>query len=106
MKRCPECRRDYHDDSLMYCLDDGSALLEGPAQSESPGSGAALSSDGEPATAILSGTRFSKESKTTTFDRGSPSRTLGVTRRRKSIVVSLISIVLVTALAVGGFWLY
>lgn len=34
MKRCPECRRDYHDDSLLYCLDDGSALLEGPGSLE------------------------------------------------------------------------
>jgi TolB-like protein/lipoprotein NlpI len=41
MKRCPECRRDYYDDSLMYCLDDGGALLEGPASMD------------EPATAIL-----------------------------------------------------
>lgn len=41
MKRCPECRRDYYDDSLLYCLDDGVALLEGPA------------SGSEPATAIL-----------------------------------------------------
>ena len=41
MKRCPECRRDYYDDSLLYCLDDGNALLEGPASDE-------------PATAILS----------------------------------------------------
>lgn len=31
MKRCPECRRDYYDDSLAYCLDDGSALLDGPS---------------------------------------------------------------------------
>ncbi|MGD9631503.1 MAG: tetratricopeptide repeat protein [Pyrinomonadaceae bacterium] len=31
MKRCPECRRDYYDDKLFFCLDDGSALLEGPA---------------------------------------------------------------------------
>lgn len=31
MKRCPECRRDYYDDSLFYCLDDGASLLEGPA---------------------------------------------------------------------------
>ena len=30
MKRCPECRRDYHDDSLLYCLDDGVALVDGP----------------------------------------------------------------------------
>ena len=42
MKRCPECRRDYYDDSLLYCLDDGTALLEGPAATV------------EPATAILS----------------------------------------------------
>jgi len=34
MKRCPECRRDYYDDSLMYCLDDGVKLLEGPALPE------------------------------------------------------------------------
>src|SRR4051794_39786616 len=30
MKRCPECMRDYFDDSLTYCLDDGAVLLEGP----------------------------------------------------------------------------
>src|SRR5438552_9139247 len=42
MKRCPECRRDYYDDTLIYCLDDGNALLEGPASAD------------EPATAILS----------------------------------------------------
>lgn len=31
MKRCPTCRRDYRDESLLYCLDDGSALVDGPA---------------------------------------------------------------------------
>jgi TolB-like protein len=46
MKRCPECRRDYYDETLLYCLDDGNALLEGPAT--------VRSSDDEPATAILS----------------------------------------------------
>jgi pimeloyl-ACP methyl ester carboxylesterase len=30
MKRCPECRRDYYDDTLLYCLDDGNALLGVP----------------------------------------------------------------------------
>lgn len=35
MKRCPECRRDYFDDSLVYCLDDGGLLLEGPRGAES-----------------------------------------------------------------------
>jgi Tol biopolymer transport system component len=28
MKRCPECRKDYLDDSLLYCLDDGTPLLQ------------------------------------------------------------------------------
>src|SRR5258706_15825148 len=41
MKRCPECRRDYYDDTLLYCLDDGSRLLDAP-------------SPDEPGTAILS----------------------------------------------------
>ncbi len=41
MKRCPECGRDYNDDSLSFCLDDGSELLFGPASAD------------EPATAIL-----------------------------------------------------
>ncbi|HKP70408.1 MAG TPA: hypothetical protein VJV05_14065 [Pyrinomonadaceae bacterium] len=31
MKRCPQCRRDYYDETLLYCLDDGTALLDGPA---------------------------------------------------------------------------
>ena len=34
MKRCPECSRDYYDDTLLYCLDDGNALLEGPGSFE------------------------------------------------------------------------
>lgn len=34
MKRCPECRRDYYDETLMYCLDDGESLLNGPASDE------------------------------------------------------------------------
>ncbi len=42
MKRCPECRRDYYDETLLYCLDDGRALLDGPATAD------------ELATAILS----------------------------------------------------
>ncbi|HSI87537.1 MAG TPA: hypothetical protein VK918_00650 [Pyrinomonadaceae bacterium] len=41
MKRCPECGRDYNDDSMSFCLDDGSELLFGPALMD------------EPATAIL-----------------------------------------------------
>jgi TolB-like protein/Tfp pilus assembly protein PilF len=42
MKRCPECGRDYNDDSLSFCLDDGAELLFGPGSTD------------EPATAIMS----------------------------------------------------
>jgi Tol biopolymer transport system component len=31
MKRCPECLRDYSDETLSFCLDDGTALVDGPA---------------------------------------------------------------------------
>jgi TolB-like protein/Flp pilus assembly protein TadD len=36
MKRCPECRRDYYDETLLYCLEDGTALIQGsvPAPDE------------------------------------------------------------------------
>jgi TolB-like protein/Tfp pilus assembly protein PilF len=42
MKLCPECRKNYIDETLNFCLDDGSALI-------------AVSPSNEPATAILSG---------------------------------------------------
>ncbi len=55
MKRCPECRRDYYDETLLYCLDDGNALLDGPASgSESPAlTGGFPPHDDEPQTAIF-----------------------------------------------------
>jgi TolB-like protein/Tfp pilus assembly protein PilF len=43
MKRCPECRRDYVDDNLLYCLEDGVALVQG-----------SVPSPDEPMTAIMS----------------------------------------------------
>jgi hypothetical protein len=51
MKKCPQCGRGYNDDSLSFCLDDGSELLFGPALDE-------------PATAILHATSASSESAT------------------------------------------
>ena len=52
MKRCPECRRDYYDETLLYCLDDGAALLDGPGSMD------------EPATAVLHDTAPTSEAKT------------------------------------------
>ena len=53
MKRCPECRRDFYDDSLSYCLDDGAVLLDGPPSHEGT-STAILTSTSESATKIFS----------------------------------------------------
>jgi TolB-like protein/thioredoxin-like negative regulator of GroEL len=64
MKLCPECRRDYYDDTLLYCLDDGRPLLEGPGRA---GSRAAAAN--EAATAVLSG-RASIDSERTTVSLG------------------------------------
>src|SRR5216117_2032465 len=36
MKRCPECSRNYNDDSMSFCLDDGAELLYGPASMDEP----------------------------------------------------------------------
>jgi hypothetical protein len=35
MKQCPECKREYDDDSLRFCLDDGTALVRPDASPKS-----------------------------------------------------------------------
>lgn len=32
MKRCPECQKEYFDDTLNFCLDDGASLIHAPAE--------------------------------------------------------------------------
>lgn len=60
MKRCPECRRDYYDDSLLYCLEDGVLLVQGSVPALH-GDG-----DGEPQTAILHATAPANDAATRT----------------------------------------
>jgi len=92
MKRCPECRRDYFDDSLLYCLDDGTALLEGPASVD------------EAPTAILSDAHTTGGARTRTFD--SRPSTPAAASRRNSIIAGAIGILLVTALGIGSYLYY
>ncbi|MEO6334830.1 MAG: hypothetical protein ABIO91_07580 [Pyrinomonadaceae bacterium] len=95
MKRCPECRRSYHDDSLSFCLDDGTLLVDGPATDES-------------ATAI----QPTRESKTVlmpaTSDIGTPPTDNSISNslsRRKTMIAALV--VALMALAGGiGFAVY
>ncbi|MEO6334837.1 MAG: tetratricopeptide repeat protein [Pyrinomonadaceae bacterium] len=53
MKRCPECLRDYYDDSLRFCLDDGIALVDGQGTKALKRTAPDASESGEPATEIL-----------------------------------------------------
>lgn len=91
MKRCPECRRDYFDDSLLYCLDDGAALLEGPGSAE-------------PATAILSNPDTTGDARTRSFD-SSPATNFTASKRN-SVIAGVVGILLITALGIGGYFFY
>ncbi len=100
MKRCPKCRRDYTDETLNFCLDDGAALVDGPASVD------------EPATAILSvppavpGGSLAAESPTVQIQ---PPTTAGGYGRpnRGLLVVTTIAVLLVISgigFAVYKFW--
>jgi Tol biopolymer transport system component len=101
MKRCPECRRDYYDDSLLYCLDDGTALLEGPATGDSP-------------TAILSGedsdpvTRpLIPHADKTEIHRSMSSAEYLVTSAKKNKTIAIVALLILAALVGGvGFAFY
>ena len=54
MKLCPDCRREYVDDTLVFCLDDGARLLDGPASFEGPATALLPGAEPEPETKILS----------------------------------------------------
>jgi TolB-like protein/Tfp pilus assembly protein PilF len=97
MKRCPECRRDYYDDSLAYCLDDGEVLLDGPPTFD------------EPATAIIPEAGDTKPA-TRTFGADasdtSTNRPARIPSRRNLIVVGIIALVLLAAAGFGGYRYY
>ena len=86
MKRCPECRRDYYDDTLLYCLNDGTALLEGQASMDEP----ATELFGETPRAILSETR----------------RETGVETSDRLLDKRLLLVPVVLAIILGGFFGY
>ncbi|MEO8041067.1 MAG: FlgO family outer membrane protein [Acidobacteriota bacterium] len=109
MKRCPECRRDYFDDTLSFCLEDGSELVHGVSAEK-------IGTD-EPATAILHTTDAVAESPTraqihTTGQTAFISNEIALpsishtASRKNSIVAGALGILLVTALGVGSYWLY
>ena len=101
MKRCPECRRDYYDDSLLYCLDDGSSLLEGPASAD------------EPATAVFPSVHTTEEERTRTFESepgtqhsGASSSFKNLAPKRNFLIAGAIGIMIATALGIGSYLYY
>ena len=99
MKRCGECGRDYNDDSLSFCLDDGSELLFGPVTLE-------------PATAILSGDNVSSERATRSFDQIPATEEASFNPRQhtasktNSIIAGVFGIILATSIGVGIYVFY
>lgn len=96
MKRCPECGREY-DNSMMFCLDDGAALLYGPASESST---VILHSTADPAEAP---TRTQIE---TTERTAEPTLPDAVGSRKNSMIAGMVGILLVSALGIGGYWFY
>ncbi len=100
MKRCPECRRDYYDDTLLYCLDDGNALLEGPASMD------------EPQTAILHATEQPSEAATraqihmTDKTAVLPSGVADVPKAKSFDKRLLVALLALAVIVVGGFFGY
>jgi eukaryotic-like serine/threonine-protein kinase len=94
MKRCPQCRRDYYDDTLFYCLDDGAALLDGPGTS------------GGPETAVLPTARASNEAATKTLTSDRQAATVRSPSRRNQLIAASIGFFIVAALAAGAYFYF
>jgi len=122
MKKCPECGRDYNDDSMSFCLDDGSELLFGPAKSE-PGTIANGFPTDEPQTAILHSTAAPGEAPTraqihtteqtailSTGAEAEPPESLGGLPEKHSVSArrakSLAALAVAVLVLVGGFFGY
>jgi TolB-like protein/Flp pilus assembly protein TadD len=86
MRLCPECRREYLDGTLIFCLDDGARLLDGPGANT------------EPATVLFGGNTPNSE----TPDRiAEPQPVLAAAPRWRSLAVLGAAIVLIGAAAFG-----
>ncbi|MCU1289589.1 MAG: serine/threonine protein kinase with repeat [Acidobacteria bacterium] len=117
MKRCPECRRDYTDDSLSFCLDDGARLLEGPATDEPKTriQGVTHLND-EPQTALLyhlpgeaptkyQSRKTGKSAVVPETEIENPPKTQTASNGN-AVIAGIIVIVLVTTLGIGSYWRY
>ncbi len=116
MKRCPECRRDYYDDTLLYCLEDGNALVQGSVPSPDEPATAILSEFGVPPSGGSSSESATRGQVLTTDQtailqtgaKAEPKRFFGETTEKQSVSANraakpLIAVVVAFVLLVGGF---
>ena len=101
MKKCPKCGKDYFDDTLSFCLDDGTPLLASSSQDEASTNAR---------TAILGSVDRSSEAPTR-LQPGSEVQTEGPSRRptsstRNYFVVGVVSVAIAAALSIGGYFMY
>lgn len=78
MKRCPECRRDYTDETLNFCLDDGAPLVEGPVPRDEAATAILSVHETEPATTTLGQRR--------TGDKGTGVGSAGFAAKRYALI--------------------
>lgn len=106
MKRCPECRRDYTDETLRFCLDDGSALLDGPASVDEPSTAifTRIDTASESNTALVE--KESAAAADSFHDSQSGSASVSPARRSGPLLISGGAIALVVLILGGGFLAY
>jgi TolB-like protein len=94
VKRCPVCHREYADETLNFCLDDGTALLEGPAW-------------GNEATAILAPEASTQVHNVKTgSSKNAAATTSAIAKPDRKLIVGVVGILIVALAAVVTYWLY
>ena len=96
MKRCPTCKRAFEDDSLAYCLDDGSPLVAETRPDSEP----TLVSPAPPPGAQLPPTQFAKYEPATAQLGGAPKRRVWPWIAGGVIVFFFFVIVIVAVIAI------
>jgi len=89
MKECPQCHRTYQDETLNYCLDDGTELLYGPGQTD-------------PQTAVLTS---EAPTRTHTVEDGYKEKLPAVNSRRFDLRKAAL-LLLIPVIAVAGYFVY
>jgi serine/threonine-protein kinase len=95
MKECPECKRIYRDETLNFCLDDGAALLNGPAHGN------------EPSTAVLPGSSPSEApTRYQTENKQEQDRTTSDLTKNRLVLAILLPVILLGAGYLGYRYLH